>query len=179
MLSCFSKKSNPQFSLKTGTDNLGRELSVEQAEYFKDSKVRDKDGNLITVYHGTGASFNVFENRHKRTRGSLNFGEGYYFTPSKAMAENYAEGDSPRIIEAYLNIQNPYEVFGTYFDQDDYKKVSTELGGHAVVNKENITENLKRLGYDGVIARRYNGTDNPIFYVVAFESGILDTLYSV
>lgn len=35
-------------------DSAGRELSAEQAEYFKDSKVRDKDGNLLVLYHGTG-----------------------------------------------------------------------------------------------------------------------------
>jgi hypothetical protein len=36
-------------------DNDGRTLSNGQAEYFKDSKIRDKDGNLLVVYHGTRA----------------------------------------------------------------------------------------------------------------------------
>ena len=35
------------------TDNKGRKLSQQQQEYFKDSKVRDENGNLLTVYHGT------------------------------------------------------------------------------------------------------------------------------
>ena len=39
-----------KFSLK---DSDGNELSPEQQEYFKNSKVVDKDGNLLVVYHGT------------------------------------------------------------------------------------------------------------------------------
>lgn len=34
-------------------DTQGRELSKEQQEFFKDSKVRDADGNLLVMYHGT------------------------------------------------------------------------------------------------------------------------------
>lgn len=60
-----SQKSNPQFSLKKNTDNQGRELSAEQAEYFKDSKARDKDGNLLVMYHQTGEDFSVFETERK------------------------------------------------------------------------------------------------------------------
>lgn len=59
------KKSNSQFSLKKNTDNQGRELSAEQAEYFKDSKARDKDGNLLVMYHQTGEDFSVFETERK------------------------------------------------------------------------------------------------------------------
>ena len=43
------RKINVKYSL----DNQGRELSKGQIEYFKDSKVRDEKGNLLTVYHGT------------------------------------------------------------------------------------------------------------------------------
>jgi hypothetical protein len=32
-------------------DSLGNELTKEQAEFFKDSKVRDENGNLLVVYH--------------------------------------------------------------------------------------------------------------------------------
>ena len=42
------------------TDNQGRELTKEQQEYFKDSKVRDDEGNLKVMYHGTDADFNIF-----------------------------------------------------------------------------------------------------------------------
>lgn len=45
-------------------DSTGRELSAEQAEYFKDSKVRDKDGNLLVMYHQTDGAFTVFDTKH-------------------------------------------------------------------------------------------------------------------
>ena len=37
---------------QTTTDSNGNELSPEQQAYFKDSKIRDENGNLLTVYHG-------------------------------------------------------------------------------------------------------------------------------
>jgi hypothetical protein len=46
-------------------DNKGRELTPEQSEFFKDVSrhMKDKDGNLITVYHGSDyAGFLVPEN---------------------------------------------------------------------------------------------------------------------
>ena len=51
------KEKSQEAKLSVGAserDSAGRELSAEQAEYFKDSKVRDKDGNLLVLYHGTG-----------------------------------------------------------------------------------------------------------------------------
>jgi len=50
-----------KFSL---SDNAGKQLTAEQQEYFKDSKVRDKDGNLMVMYHGSqNAGFHVFDQR--------------------------------------------------------------------------------------------------------------------
>lgn len=46
-------------------DSKGRKLSEQQAEYFRDSKVRDKDGNLLVMYHQTEGEFTVFDTRHK------------------------------------------------------------------------------------------------------------------
>ena len=39
-----------QFSV---SDNKGRKLTKVQEEYFKDSKVRDENGNRLAMYHGT------------------------------------------------------------------------------------------------------------------------------
>lgn len=108
------------------TDNKGRKLSKEQIEFFKDSKARDKDGNLVTVYHtmtNAGEQFNEFDPRG--TEG-YRFGDQVvnYFTDSQEMSNSYA-GDS-RIekvsstqestkeakyqYEGYVNITNPYVV---------------------------------------------------------------------
>jgi hypothetical protein len=46
------------------TDSDGIELSDAQQEYFKDSKMRDEQGNLKVMYHGSqDAGFHVFDAR--------------------------------------------------------------------------------------------------------------------
>ena len=46
----FSKEATAMTNI---TDSQGRNLSQGQVDYFKDSKVRDENGNLLEVYHGT------------------------------------------------------------------------------------------------------------------------------
>ncbi len=54
---------NARYSLKT--DSTGRELTEAQREYFRDSKARDADGRLLTLYHQTEGLFTVFDPRHQ------------------------------------------------------------------------------------------------------------------
>lgn len=42
-------------------DDVKHKLSPEQEAFFKDSKVRDENGNLKPVCHGTDAEFNQFD----------------------------------------------------------------------------------------------------------------------
>lgn len=61
----FKEKNKINYSVSAPErDSAGRELSAEQAEYFKDSKVRDKDGNLLVMYHQTDGAFTVFDTKH-------------------------------------------------------------------------------------------------------------------
>lgn len=48
-----SSKNDVKFSLFK--DSKGKELTKERVEFFKDSKVRDENNNLLIVYHGTNA----------------------------------------------------------------------------------------------------------------------------
>lgn len=88
-------------------------LSAEQETYFKDSKVRDENGNLKVMYHGTsGGGFTVFD-----TYGSNYglFGQGSYFTDNKSIAESYTKkgkGENKQVYESYLNITNPMDMDG-------------------------------------------------------------------
>ncbi len=59
------------------SDSAGRQLSEGQREYFKDSKVRDENGKLLNVYHGTDAKFTTFRSDKKRISGRLNFEKPY------------------------------------------------------------------------------------------------------
>lgn len=97
-------------------------LSAEQQEYFKDSVVRDDNGNLKVMYHGTSkGGFNSFD-----TYGSNYglFGLGSYFTDSKNIAESYTnkgKGQNKQVYETYLNITNPIDM-DAQADAEAWKK---------------------------------------------------------
>ncbi len=97
-----SKNSDKKHSL---SDTLGRTISKEQQEYFKDSVVRDESGNLKVMYHGTSKGGHTVFDTYGGKYGL--FGIGSYFTESKNMAESYTNkgrGTSPQVYESYLNM---------------------------------------------------------------------------
>ena len=116
-------------------DSTGRELSAEQREYFKDSKVRDEDGNLLVVYHGTDADFTVFDASKGRANMDI---QGMFFSPWELDAQGYGKNVSAY----YLNITNPAsEALG-------YKALNMFKGENNAGVK--AQEYLQSLGYDGV-----------------------------
>lgn len=95
---------NAKFSLK-GMDSAGRQLSEQQQEYFKASKVRDAEGRLKPVYHGSAALFTKFSADFMSQHGSSE-GQGFYFTDLKTMAQGY-EKKGGQLLAGYLDIKNP------------------------------------------------------------------------
>ena len=72
----------PKKSSTMTKDSNGKTLTEAQAEYFKDSKVRDENGNLRVVYHGTGADFTVFDKSKVGQNYSNRGGDlGFYVSP--------------------------------------------------------------------------------------------------
>lgn len=96
---------NKKYALSSKTDSEGRILSAEQQKYFAESKVKDDNGNLQVVYHGTNNEFFTFD-KGRVGQGTDQFGAGYYFTTSKDGAERYGN----RIISGYLNITQPFDI---------------------------------------------------------------------
>ena len=86
-------------------DSVGRELTEAQQEYFKDSKVRNADGKLKPVYHGSAAIFTKFSADFMSQNGSSE-GQGFYFTDYKPMAQGY-EKNGGQLLEGYLDIKKP------------------------------------------------------------------------
>lgn len=99
-----SEESENKEGVKYSLDSEGNELSKEQQEFFKDSKVRDENGNLKVVYHSSNSKFNTFD----ITKANLNDGklQGFWFTDNKS--KRYFYGDNS--IEAYINITNPVNM---------------------------------------------------------------------
>ena len=149
-------------------DNKDRKLSEEQIDFFKDSKVRDENGNLLTVYHGTKADFNTFNNDMSgdNYEGWAYSGKGIYFTDSEVEAKEFGdyslgEGDT-KIKEVYLNITNPFDTSTTdasvlekLSEGYDVDKGSLERGDFLLrwfrSKGINASEVLQKNGYDGVI----------------------------
>ena len=168
-------------------DSEGNILSKEQQEFFKDSKIRDKNGNLMKVYHGSPNKFFTF-----RQGVAEGWGRGIYFTDNRNAASDF--GDN--IVETYLNIKNPfnadtmsYEDIGAentkayrefdmqkwrryYPEYDTYEEYQEDMGGvgmYEIYTEEVEVFNriLRELGYDGIIANGSNGIDG--YEIVAFE----------
>lgn len=105
-----STESDIKYSLRE--DSEGRKLSKKQAEFFRNSKVVDENGNLLVVYHGTKSDFTIFDKSKGGESNSI-ADIGFWFTPSKQGAERWAEnawwGDNEqgKAMAAYLKIENP------------------------------------------------------------------------
>lgn len=91
---------NVRFALPD-TDSTGQKLSTQQREFFANSKVVDKDGKLLKVYHGTtNGNFFTFEYDKSRQTGT-DYGKAFYFTTNLKNAKGYAKDNhkDPRIKE--------------------------------------------------------------------------------
>ncbi len=93
-------------------EKVSMELTEEQKEYFKESKVRDENGNLKVMYHGTSKGGHTVFDPYGASKYGL-FGVGSYFTDNRSVAESYTEkgkGNNKQIYETYLNITNPIDM---------------------------------------------------------------------
>ena len=92
-------------------NGLKYKLSPEQEAFFKDSKVRDENGNLMKMYHGS-------PNGH-----ITEFRPGTYFTKNEKYANgyqnpeassislsSYKEVNDPKTYEVYINSKNPFTL---------------------------------------------------------------------
>lgn len=101
----YANVADVKYSLR---DNHDRILTKEQQEYFKDSKARDENGNLLEVYHGTSDDFAEFDISYLGSAsGDVGFlGDGFYFATHKGEAKYYGN----KIMNGYVNIKNPYNI---------------------------------------------------------------------
>lgn len=117
-----------QYSLKSQLDSDGNTLTPEQAEYFKDSKVRDENGNLLVVYHGTNGEFYEFDYSKVGKNGIIN-GVGFYFAKDNKTALNYGK----RVIQAYTDIEKPLSIASKTISKNQWSDFLDAI----VADKEN------------------------------------------
>ena len=135
----FSVDDSDNLSLQLGDrhsaddmDSHGRSLTPEQQAFFADSKVRDENGRLLPVYHGSKSSgFNVFQYSEKVQTGT-DYGKAFYFTSDyeKASGYSYDAGKDPRIAE-YRNNRNELmrRFLATHSEQDKNAFLNYRLNG--------------------------------------------------
>ena len=173
--------------LYSDRDSEGNQLSVEQQEFFKDSKVRDAKGNLLKVFHGTPKKFTTF-----RQGTAEGWGQGIYFTDNIEAAKEFGEN----IVEAYLNITNPFNVdtmnyndidfestkayqnfdkkywqrwYDEYDTYEEYREDGMGVDIDMIYTEyvDVFNQILRELGYDGIIANQSNNIDG--YEIVAFH----------
>ena len=138
-------KSEEQYSLK---DSTGKELTKAQAEYFKDSVIRDKNGNLMPMYHGTKrGGFTVFDGGKDYWYFTNDEKYAYTFEGRKDTGEFYPvvkEGIesgiyTPQRYTVYLNVKNPFVT-------DD-----ADIIEDALYWDKTLAGELRKKGYDALM----------------------------
>lgn len=142
---------NPDIRYSLNQDNIGVKLSDEQEQYFINSKVRDKNGNLKRLYHGTPYEFDIF-NYSKLGENTSSLGAGFYFSDNKATGEEYARGNG-NVKEVYVNITKPLSYGKTTMTKEEYKKlveaINQETNGSYLEDYGGINEALMEYEYGG------------------------------
>jgi hypothetical protein len=139
-------KPTTQYSMSKDSD--GNQLTQAQEEFFKDSQIRDDNGNLMPMYHGTkkggftvfdgGKDYWYFTNDPKYAdtfEGRQDNGE-YYPIVKEGIEEGYY---TPQKYSVYLNVTNP-------FITDDIDIIED-----ALYWDKTLPEQLRKQGYDALM----------------------------
>ena len=140
------RKGKTQYSLTKDSD--GNALTEAQAEFFKDSKIVDENGNLMPMYHGTkmggftvfdgGKDYWYFTNDPKYAdtfEGRQDNGE-YYPIVREGIEEGYY---TPQKYSVYLDVKNPFVT-------DDIDIIED-----ALYWDKTLPEQLRKQGYDALM----------------------------
>ena|GEM_PF-2244612 len=89
------------------------------------SKIVDENGEPLVVYHGTRGAFSVFD-RSKGGQTQTASRVGFWFTPTKSFAQNFALGTwwgegSANVIDGFISLRNP-KIYDTTLSDDALNK---------------------------------------------------------
>ena len=137
-------------------DSDGRTLTEEQKSYFSNSKVRDNDGNLLVMYHGTpNGDFTKFRSGSYFTQNPEY--AALYQNPVASMLRVKKNAESPKNYQVYLNIKNPFDTRNRkerrIFMQEYYRQWGTgaplsDSGLPDWTDGIDLQEFIEEMGYD-------------------------------
>jgi hypothetical protein len=152
-------------------------------KWFKNSKVADKKGNPIVVYHGNPDLRGFKETYIFKSRFADD--KSFFFTDNYAMAKSYAnpqrawdyQNAEEGVIALYLSLQNPMVVNA---NNQIWRKFETTIDGVDIVGTRDLIKYAKSKNYDGVIVQNvrdfYNDNEKKTkggnVYVAFMESQI-------
>ena len=170
------KNVNEKFSLdeeyfdavkNNDTETAQRLVDEKAEEVFRNSEVRDKNGDLLPVYHARNNNFTIFnksksgDNTYKNATDwavGATSNLGFWFNDSDLKNEMGTQGET---LKSYLNIENAW--YGTLDDViETIRSFSTneELSEEKYYNNDysqlkeyaqNFVDELTANGYDGMI----------------------------
>ncbi|WP_379674929.1 ADP-ribosyltransferase-containing protein, partial [Massilia antarctica] len=158
-------------ALRKGKKALGEAAAPGGSPAFKawfgNSQVVGPAGEPQVVYHGTDSDFDAFTPSQRGT-----FGTGVYFAAARDEADAYGE----RTVEAYLSLQNPWQIDVEHdsdgsveedFDSPSVEAILSLPAGRDLLDEAKngdgmyglaLQAQLKRLGHDGIIATYSDGS---------------------
>ncbi|MDD6484213.1 MAG: hypothetical protein PUF72_06540 [Clostridiales bacterium] len=165
-------------------DITGQAVPEHILESTQNSVVKNENGQLIPVYHGTGENFDSF----KRSDIGIHFG-----SYAQAVQRVNDKGiENPRYVKAYLNITNPIEIDEDFFGWNAFQIVQklakigvieqSEGVGYLTNSKENLEKSndelcalLKSKGYDGIVYNNRVEAAQGRSYIVFDNSQVFET----
>ena len=171
-------------NLSAGQDITGKNVSENIQIAAQNSVVRNENGNLIPVYHGTDANYKTLKS------GDIGIHFGSFAQSVQRVKDKGIE--NPTYIKAYLNLENPLVIDDDFFGwnapqiaqrlyQDgiltsqEAKNYLTAARDDVSKSNEELVEILKQKGYDGIIYNNGIEAVNGKSYIVFDDSQILRT----
>lgn len=163
IISSYGRDSELKFSDR---DSEGNTLTKAQQEYFKDSKVRDSEGNLLVMYHGTeSAGFTRFDSSYGISS------KAFFFTKDRSVARAYS-GNSEifQPVSSFSQLKNSIESVdnGRYAVEKNGNKYVVYDDGEEIVRNSDLQTTYNEWndysgwGGDSAVYATYLNAVNPL-----------------
>ena len=150
------------------SDSDGKQLTKEQGEYFKDSKMRDENGNLKVMYHGSqDAGFHTFDAKFSDDDRS------FFFVDRNDVATTYSGTSETYAPKAFTTVEDANRFFAE-IGADEYEVIEKDGeytlydDGDEVATSDSLDEIYEEwrdwsgLGYGDANYKVYLNLKNPL-----------------